>query len=124
LLLIIKLALVAKYGDVFNPAYDEVFMSDIQKIATITDKPLRQLFVSIYLLLKKDPRIAQGTVSAEDIDAREDKKEVMTAALFRKVAEFLGINDPTEGGTTLVLQFALTCSECDVLTSTQGAARD
>jgi len=96
-------ALEAKYGNAFDPAYDESFLSDYKKIASVQDKLLRQLFVSIYILLKKQPALAETTIPIDELDVREDKKEVMTDALFRKVAEFLGINDPAD--CSLVLMY-------------------
>lgn len=91
-----------KYGKAFDPTHDEAFLGDFTKIATIENKSLRQLYTSIYILLKKDPREAQATVPVDQLNMREDKKEVMTAALFRKVAEFLGINDPADSPLVLM----------------------
>jgi len=96
--------LEAQFGDVFNPTYNEAFLSNYGQIAKIPSKPLRQLFAVIYILLKKNPQSVQTTVSAEELDAREDKKEVMTDALFRKVAEHIGINDPADSPLVLVEQ--------------------
>lgn len=93
----------------FNPTYDEAFLSDYRRIANIPDKSLRQLFAVIYILLKKDPKAVQTTIPAEELDAREDKKKVMTDALFRKVAEFVGINDPADGPLVLVYVFIGEC---------------
>eukprot|EP00026_Physarum_polycephalum_P003904 Phypoly_transcript_03921.p1 GENE.Phypoly_transcript_03921~~Phypoly_transcript_03921.p1 ORF type:complete len:389 (+),score=59.39 Phypoly_transcript_03921:1101-2267(+) len=99
-----------QYGLAFDPTHDEAFLSDFSKIATIKDKPLRQLYTSIYILLKKDPMVAQSTVDSNDIDKREGKKEVMTGALFRKVAEFIGINDPADCKLVLIEERAVKAS--------------
>jgi hypothetical protein len=88
-----------KYGAfLFDDALNESFLREPHKIALIKDKSLRQLCVAINIILLKPT----GEVSENVIDPSEDKREVMTDALFRKLAEFLGVNDYAE--TNLILK--------------------